>query len=75
MAEQLNSNKKKVVIIEASYIHEPVVGQCVVFCNSQTCQVVKTSKVVDIIRNDKAHCCVMFETQNSIYQITYRLCL
>lgn len=75
MLEQLNPNKKKVVIIEASYIHEPVVGQCVVFCNSQTCQAVKTSKVVDIIRNDKAHCCVMFETQNSIYQITYRLCL
>lgn len=75
MAEQLNPNKKKVIIIEASYIHEPVVGQCVVFCNSQTCQVVKTSKVVDIIRNDKAHFYVMFETENSIFQISYRLCL
>ena len=75
MLEQLNPNKKKVVIIEAAYRHAPVVGQCVVFCNSQTCQVVKPSKGGDIIRNDKAHCCVMFETQNSIYQITYRLCL
>lgn len=75
MAEQLNPNKKKVVIVEASYIHEPVVGQSVIFCNSQTCQVVKTSKVVNIIRNDKAHFYVMFETVNSIYQISYRLCL
>ncbi len=75
MAEQLNPNKKKVVIVEASYIHEPVVGQSVIFCNANTCEIIKTSKVVDIIRFDKAHCCVMFETKNSIYQITYRLCL
>ena len=73
MAEKLNPNEKKIIMVEASYIHEPVVGQSVIFCNANTCEVIKTSKVVDIIRIDKAHCCVMFETENSIYQISYRL--
>lgn len=73
MAELLNPKNKKVVELEVSYIHEPIVGLSTIFCTANDCLTMRTSTVVSVINHDRKHQYVMFETKNTIYCVKYRL--